>query len=145
MIARFPTSQYAPDARQRMLYLRDLLARSELHVADFYMRRGAYLAASNRARYVIETYSRSDAVADALAILVESNHRLGLDEAANDALRVLAINFPNYKAFDSNGNLVLRSQILNRDRSWTNMITFGLLDRPRVPPPISIRQPQGTG
>ena len=142
LIARFPTSQYAPDARQRMLYLRNLLARSELHVADFYMRRGAYLAASNCARNVIETYSRSDAVDDALAILVESNHRLGLDEAANDALRVLAINFPNYKAFDSNGNLVLKSQILNRDRSWTNMITFGLLDRPRVPPPISIRQPQ---
>lgn len=143
LLSRYPTSQYAPDARQRMLYLRNLLARSELHAANFYMRRGAYLAASNRARYVVETYSRSEVVADALAIVIEANYRLGLEDAANDALRVLALNYPDYKAFDSDGNLVLNAQILNRDRSWTNMITFGLLDRPKVPPPISIRQPEG--
>ena len=59
LLARFPSSQYAPDTRQRMLYLRDLLARSEMNIADYYMRRGAYVAASNRARYVVETYSRS--------------------------------------------------------------------------------------
>ncbi|MEM8766842.1 MAG: outer membrane protein assembly factor BamD [Pseudomonadota bacterium] len=144
LLARYPTSQYAPDAQKRMLYLRDLIARSELWIADYYMRRHAYAAASNRARYVVETYSKSEAAADALAIIIEANYRLGLEESANDALRVLALNFPEYQAFDENGDLVLTDQIRNRDRSWTNMITFGLLDRPAVPPPIKLRQPEGT-
>jgi outer membrane protein assembly factor BamD len=82
--------------------------------------------------------------ADALAIVIEANFRLGQEAAANDALRVLAMNFPEYPAFDKNGDLVLKDQIRNRDRSWTNMITFGLLDRPKVPPPIKMTQPEGT-
>jgi len=144
LLAVYPSSQYAPDARQRMLYLRDLIARAELHIADYYMRRAAYVAASNRARYVVETYSKSEVAADALAVVIEANFRLGLEEAANDALRVLSLNFPDYHAFDKNGNLVLTDQIRNRDRSWTNLITFGLLDRPAVPPPIEMNQPEGT-
>ncbi|MGE0625794.1 MAG: outer membrane protein assembly factor BamD [Pseudomonadales bacterium] len=145
LLARYPSSQYAADARQRMLYLRNLIARSELHIADYYMRRRAYAAAANRARYVVETYSKSDVTPDALAVMIEANYRLGLTDAANDALRVLALNYPDYPAFDKNGNLVLKDQIRNRDRSWTNLITFGLLDRPSVPPPIRITQPEGTG
>ncbi len=144
LLARFPSSQYAPDAQQRMLYLRDLIARSELHVADYYMRRRAFVAASNRAAYVVETYSKSAVAADALAVMIEAKFRLGLEDSANEALRVLALNFPDYHAFDENGDLVLRDQIRNRDRSWTNLITFGLLDRPKVPPPIKINQPEGT-
>jgi outer membrane protein assembly factor BamD len=139
LLARFPDSPYAPDARQRMLYLRNLLAAAELNVANFYMERGALVAAANRARFIIENYSKSNVVPDALAVLVEANHKLGMDDAANDALRVLAVNFPQYEAFDKEGNLVLNEQILNRDRSWTNMVTLGLLDRPDVPPPIKLR------
>ncbi|MEJ2089287.1 MAG: outer membrane protein assembly factor BamD [Gammaproteobacteria bacterium] len=144
LLARYPSSQYAADTKQRMLYLRDLLARSELYIADYYMRRAAYLAASNRARYVVETYSKSDVTADALAVVIEANYRLGLTDAANDALRVLALIFPDYPAFNEKGELVLKDQIRNRDRSWTNLITFGLLDRPKVPPPIKMTQPEGT-
>jgi len=66
-----------------------------------------------------------------------------VEDAANDALQVLASNFPDYDAFDDEGNLVLAEQILNRDRSWTNIMTMGLLDRPDVPPPIRLeRGPQ---
>ncbi|MFU8815707.1 MAG: outer membrane protein assembly factor BamD [Pseudomonadales bacterium] len=140
LLSRFPDSPYAPDARQRMLYLRNLLADSELNVANFYMQRGALVAAANRARFVVENYSKSNAVPDALALLVEANYKLGLEDAANDALRVLSVNFPDYPAFDRDGNLVLNEQILNRDRSWTNMVTLGLLDRPDVPPPIRLRR-----
>jgi len=143
LLARYPESQYAPDATQRMIYLRNLLADSEINIADYYMRRGAYLAASNRARYVVENYSKSQAVADALAIIVEANWQLGLPDAANDALRVLAINYPQYPAFDENGDLVLAKRIRNRDRSWTNLVTLGLLDRPDVPPPIKLKHPEG--
>ncbi|MBX3706440.1 MAG: outer membrane protein assembly factor BamD [Pseudomonadales bacterium] len=140
LLARFPGSAYAADARQRMLYLRNVLARSELNIANFYMERGAYIAAANRARYIVENYSRADAVPDALAVLIEANWRLGMEDAANDALTVLATNFPNYPAFDTNGDLVLAEQVRNRDRSWTNMVTLGLLDRPDVPPPIRLRR-----
>lgn len=141
LLARYPTSRYAPDARQRMIFLRNLLARSELHVADFYLRRGAYVAANNRARYVIENYGKSTAVPDALALAVEANYKLGLTEAANSNLRVLALNFPQYPAFDDTGDLVLAEAIKNRDRSWVNLMTLGLLDRPDVPPPLKLVTP----
>ncbi len=140
-LARFPDSQYAADARQRMIYLRNLLAESEIRIADYYMRRGAYVAAANRARNVVEHYGQSLVLADALAIMVEANWRLGLEDAANDALRVIALNFPNHPGFDKNGDFVFRGAVLNRDRSWLNMMTWGLLDRPDVPPPIRMNLP----
>ena len=139
LLERFPNSAYAPDARQRMIYLRNVLARAELNIANFYMERGAYIAAINRARFIVEVYPRSEAVPEALALMVEGNVKLGMDEAANDALKVLATNFPDFEAFDENGDLVLTEQIRSRDRSWTNLMTFGLLDRPDVPPPIRLQ------
>ena len=108
-----------------MVHLRNLLARAELHVADYYLRRGAYVAASNRARYVVENYGESDAVADALAMGIEANWKMGLEDDANDALRVLAMNFPDYPAFDASGDLLLAEAIKNRDRSWVNLMTLG--------------------
>ena len=140
LLSRFPASPYAPDARKRMLYLRNLLARHELNIANFYMERGAHVAAANRARFIVENYSKADVVPEALAVLVEANYRLGLEDAADDALQVLAVNFPGYNAFDDQGNLVLTEQVQNRDRSWTNMVSLGLLDRPHVPPPIKLKQ-----
>ncbi|XOV82191.1 MAG: outer membrane protein assembly factor BamD [bacterium] len=143
LLARYPTSQYAPDATQRMIYLRNILSRSEMAVADYYMRRGAYIAAANRARYVLETYPRAEATDDALLVLVESNYKLGLEDEANNALRILSLNYPQHPAFDEAGNLVLTSTIRNRDRSWTNIMTLGLFDRPEVPPPLKIVHPEG--
>jgi outer membrane protein assembly factor BamD len=143
LLARYPTSQYAPDATQRMVYLRNVLSRSEIAVADYYMRRGAFVAAANRARYVLETYPQSESTPDALLILVESNYKLGLQDEANNALRILSLNYPQHPAFDEGGNLVLTSTIRNRDRSWTNIMTLGLIDRPDVPPPIRIVHPEG--
>ncbi len=143
LLARFPESPYVPDTRQRMVYLRNVLARSELGIADYYMRRGAYVAAANRARYVLENYPKADSTAEALIVLAECNHRLGLTEEANNAMRVLAINYPSHEAFDENGNLILASRVRNRDRSWTNIMTLGLIDRPKVPPPLTIEHPEG--
>jgi outer membrane protein assembly factor BamD len=138
LLEQFPNSAYAPDTRQRMIYLRNVLARSELAIASYYMERGAYVAAANRARFIVENYPRSEATADALAVLVEANYKLGMTDAADDALQVLATNHPDYRAFDANGDLVLKDQIRSRDRSWTNLVSFGLLDRPPVPPPIRL-------
>ena len=143
LLSSHPDSQYAPDASKRMVYLRNLLAESELNVARYYMRRGAYIAASNRARYVIETYSKSPTVADALSIIIEANFKLDMKDAANDSLRVLAINFPNHSSFDKNGDFIVNDEVRNRDRSWTNMVSLGLLDRPEVTPPVKIDHPEG--
>lgn len=92
LVERFPNSKYAADARQRMLYLRSNLAKNEVNVARYYMKRGAYLAAVNRANYVIEHYQRTSAVEDALLVLVDAYHALGKDDLAADAKRVLDIN-----------------------------------------------------
>lgn len=140
LVTGFPGSIYAKDGRQRMIYIRNVLAAHELNVATYYLGRGAFVAAANRARYVIENFSQTDAVADALAVLVEANWQLGLDEAAHDSLAVLALNFPDYHAFDGRGQLVLQKIIDNRERNWLNMVTFGLLGRPEAPPPLTIRR-----
>ena len=136
LTSRYPNSEYAKDAHQRMIHLRNALAQAEINVALYYLGRQAHVAAANRARHVIEHYSRTPAAADALAILIETNWKLGLTDAAEDALQVLALNFPDYRAFDEDGRLVLRNAIEQRERSWVNLLTFGLLDRPTPPPPL---------
>ncbi len=96
LVRVYPQSRYAEDARQRMLYLKDLLARHEVHVADYYMRRGAYVAAANRARFVVENYQRSPAVPDALVIMAKAYRLMDLDDLSADALRVLELNYPDH-------------------------------------------------
>ncbi|EGV19755.1 outer membrane protein assembly factor BamD [Thiocapsa marina] len=92
LVERFPDSRYAEDARQRMLYLRNNLAKHEVNVARYYMRRGAYLAAANRANYVIERFQRTSAVESALEVLIDAYTALGKTELAADAKRVLDLN-----------------------------------------------------
>ncbi len=92
LIRRFPDSEYAEDARKRMIYLRNNLAMHEVHVARYYMKRGAYLAAANRAVRVIEDYQRAPAVKDALEIMIDAYTRLGMEQLAADARRVYESN-----------------------------------------------------
>jgi outer membrane protein assembly factor BamD len=92
LVKRFPDSKYAPDARQRMLYLRNNLAQHEVNVARYYMKRGAYVAAANRANYVIERFQRTPAVQDALEVLADAYRAMGEDKLAADAQRVLEVN-----------------------------------------------------
>ncbi len=98
LVKRFPNSKYTEDARQRMIYLRNNLAQYEVYVANHYVLRGAYVAAANRAKYVVEHYQQTPAVADALAILAESYTNMGIQELAADTLRVLELNYPNHPA-----------------------------------------------
>ncbi|BAN68427.1 outer membrane protein assembly factor BamD [endosymbiont of unidentified scaly snail isolate Monju] len=92
VVERFPDTDYAEDARKRMLYLRNNLARQEVHVARYYIKRGAFVAAAERGNYVIENYQRTPAVKDALEVMIEAYTRLGLNDLANDTRRVLALN-----------------------------------------------------
>jgi len=100
LVNRFPGSPYSTDARQRMIYLRNSLAQSELHVAYWYIRRGAYLAAANRGRYIIEHFEHSTAVPDALSVMVYCYHQLSLDILADDAERVLRANYPDNRGLE---------------------------------------------
>ena len=95
LVDRFPDSPYTRDAMLRMLYLRNYLARHELHVARFYMRRGAYVAALNRSRQVLETYYQTPAVPGALALMIEAYDKLGLEQLAVQTRRVLELNYPD--------------------------------------------------
>ena len=96
LVRRFPQSRYAADARQHMVYLRSLLAEHEIEVAHYYLRRGAYVAAANRARYLLEHYPRTASVPEALAIMARAYRVLQLEELATDALRVLRKNYPDH-------------------------------------------------
>lgn len=95
LIRRFPNSKYVPDARLRMVALRNNMGMYELHVADFYMRRKAYVAAVNRANHIVKEYQRTPAVPHALKIMQEAYTHLGMDDLAADAERIFNLNYPN--------------------------------------------------
>ena len=98
LLKKYPKSRYSKDALQRMTLIRNNLAVYEVHVADYYMRRGAYLAAANRGKYVIVNYKRTPAVADALAIMVSAYEKLGMTDLASDSRSVLKKNYPDHKS-----------------------------------------------
>jgi outer membrane protein assembly factor BamD len=92
LATRFPDSKYTPDARLRMQYLLDTLASSDIHVADYYLRRGAYVAAANRAKGVLIDFPQTPQTRDALQILVQAYDAMGMTDLRDDTKRVLALN-----------------------------------------------------
>lgn len=100
LVRRFPDSPYAADARQRIIYLRNVLARHELQVADFYLRKGAYLAAVERGRWVLERYPQATATRDALATMVEGYLGLNMRDRAREVLKTLIDNDPDNERLD---------------------------------------------
>src|SRR6059058_4800941 len=95
VLTRFPESRYAEDSRARMRFLVNSLASNEVHVANYYMKRGAFLAAANRAQYAVEHYPQAPAVEEAMAILVRAYDSLGMTDLRDAAGRVLMKNFPD--------------------------------------------------
>ena len=96
LVTLHPDSIYAADARQRMVYLRNNVAAYDVHVGRYYIKRGAYLAAANRGRNVVENFPQATATADALAIMLVSYTLMGLAELATDTRRVLEANYPRH-------------------------------------------------
>lgn len=95
LIERFPESKYTPDARLRMNHVVNSLAAGEVAVARYYLRRGAYLAAANRAQTAVKDYRQSPAIEEALHIMAQSYSKLGMADLSTDAQRVLKQSFPN--------------------------------------------------
>jgi outer membrane protein assembly factor BamD len=125
-ISRYPSSKYVPHAKQRMIYLRNLLAEHEIYVADFYMKRGAYLAAIARAKYVIEHLPNTPQTPYALSILVEAYEILEYEELRKTSLDILKANFPDFNLADNESV---------KERSWTNILTLGLIGKDDVERP----------
>ncbi len=111
LVARFPNTRYAIDARLRMVYLRNQLAQSELNAAEYYLERKAYVAAADRAKYIIAHYQRAPQVADALAVMAKSYHLLGDRKLADQATAVLKLNYPKHP-------------YLQRPKSWPKHHTW---------------------
>jgi len=99
LVARFPNSKYSPDAILRMNYLVNALASQEVHVARYYVKRGAYVAAANRAQFAVKTYPNAPAVEEALFLLVTAYDKLGMNDLRDDADRVLRQNYPNSRFY----------------------------------------------
>lgn len=93
LIRRFPESRYVADARQRMVFLRNVMAEQDVVIGEYYFRRGAYIAAINRARHVIETYPQAPANIEALDLMARAYSRLELPELAADTRRVIEHNY----------------------------------------------------
>jgi outer membrane protein assembly factor BamD len=106
---RFPQSRYTPDAIERMAYLTEALARHEIRVARYYLTRGAYLAAANRAQDALKRFPTSPIQKDALDVIIEAYDRMGLPELRDDARKVLAKNFPADK---------MAKDGVNRNKPW---------------------------
>src|SRR5258706_1706482 len=95
VVTRFPDSRYAPDSGARMRYLINALANNEVHVARYYMKRGAYVAAANRAQYAIEHYPQAPQIEEAMVILMQAYSALGLADLRDSTHRVLLKTFPS--------------------------------------------------
>jgi len=95
LLQKFPRSDYSKDAQQRMIYIRNKLAEAELSTARYYMRRNAYQAAADRARYVVEHYPKTESVVHALKLMRKAYDILGLDDLAEDTRRIILLNYPN--------------------------------------------------
>jgi outer membrane protein assembly factor BamD len=95
VVDKYPQSKYAPDAAQRMRYIVNALASHEVHAADYYYRRGAYVAAINRAQLAIREYRNAPATEDALHIMMLSYGKLDQPQLEGDTKRVLAATFPD--------------------------------------------------
>ncbi|MBL7252266.1 outer membrane protein assembly factor BamD [Alloalcanivorax sp. C16-2] len=126
LVTRFPDSEYAPDARSRMVFIRNEMARHELHAARYYARRGAYIAAINRAQYVVQHYQRTPMVPEALAIMVEGYERLDRPELADKSRRALAESWPDSEYLDDDGQVNL-AWWPSEHKGLLSLLTFDLL------------------
>jgi len=145
LVTRFPNSAYAPDARQRMIFIRNQLAENELHAGRYYLKRKTYISALNRARWVVENYPETPQSAEALAIIVYCYQKLGINDLAEQNMAILQESYPQY--IDAKGNIKIEFGGQNEDRSWLNMLSFNLFDKKstsspktgEAPPPKTIQ------
>ncbi|TYL48652.1 outer membrane protein assembly factor BamD [Marinomonas sp. IMCC 4694] len=128
LTVRFPNSAYAPDSKARMYYLRNMVARHELQVAYYYLKRKAPLSALRRSQEVILSYPSSDSVEEALAINIQSYNDLQQIDLAQQNLEILKQNFPASSYIDANGDFIALSLPSDADPGFLYWVSFGLIN-----------------
>lgn len=128
LVNRHADSRFAPDARARMLHLRNLLAAQEIGGAWYYVRRDACISAIGRANYVLANFPTATVLDEALVIASECHRRLGEQQTADRYLAVLKANFPDHPRLDADGRLRVPEGHEDNAPSWLNAISFGLID-----------------
>lgn len=123
LIARYPNSAYAPDAALRMRYIYNQFAEHEMDAARWYIKRKAYVAAANRAKWVFQYYPQSQAVPEAIATLAYSYDKLGMKDTANQYRQLLTLNYP--QLLDNKGNVKIDNA--RTGSNWLNKVTLGVL------------------
>ena len=132
LVSLYPSSPYSAEARQYMIALKDRIAQSQLHIADYYLRRRAYVAAINRGNEIVNHYPRTKAVEPALGIIIESYQHLELEKPAKAALLVLTTNFPHTALVDKQGQFIGHRLYGDTDPSIWSLATFGLLGKKKT-------------
>lgn len=126
LTSQSPTGEYTEDAKMRMVFLRNVTAEHEIYVAEYYMRRGAFLAAANRGQYVVQNYSQTPAAVLGLGVMVRAYQELNKPKLAADAKRVLDKNFPNAVASNPRLDFILNGNVRKKKGFFAN-IRSGLL------------------
>ena len=127
LLTRYPDSEFKEDATLRLIYVRNQLAEYEVNVSRYYIRKGAYLAAANRARQVVEGYPSTPAVIDSLIVMHLAYEALGLPQESQDALFVLSENYPKYVVGERGNQRLATGVLYDEGETLTSILTLGLM------------------
>lgn len=126
LASQSPDGEYTEDAKMRMIFLRNIAAEHEVYVAEYYMRRGAFLAAANRGQYIVEHYSQTPSVPLGLGIMARAYQALKMPQLSEDAKRVLETNYPDAIANNERLDFILNGDVSKKKGFWSS-IRQGLL------------------
>jgi outer membrane protein assembly factor BamD len=133
LIENYPDSPYAFDARQRLISIRNRMARAEIHVANYYFTRGAYMAAANRGKYVVENFQQTPAVPDGLAVMIQAYKLLSLDDLIENPLQILNKNYPEHPSLNDDGTFNFDYAVANSNGGILDRLSLGLIQRENPP------------
>ena len=111
VVNKFPDSKYAKDSRNRLVYIKNMMAKNELYIAKYYVKRLAHIAAVERVKYLVTNYSGTPSTEEGLLILIDSYNYLNMNDLASDTARVLKENYPDYKIENKNGIIIAKKPI----------------------------------
>lgn len=139
LLSLYPHSEYAQDARQRMIFIRNVLAAKEILIGKYYLDQKAFIAAANRGQYVVEHFSQTPAIQDALALMSDAYLFLGMRDLAKTSVELLRANYPDHPNFGPDNEYIAMPSKKSLSRPLLNVLSFGLLAKPKPPRPVILK------
>ena len=130
VVNKFPDSKYTKDSRNRLVYIKNMMAKNELYIAKYYVKRLAHIAAIERVKYLLTNYSGTPSTEEALLILIDSYNYLNMNDLASDIARVLKENYPDYKIENKNGIIIakkpieIEKKVVVQESDWLSWFKF---------------------